>query len=157
MTLSEILSLRTTDPRTFDALVAEKVLGWTRPPGPSLGDTKIGDWYQPKGTTEYVLHAKTGQRASWHDWCNAFLWPGNGGMIPEFHDDPAADLEVHDLACVWSDNRRREYFGWLGAMLANRCFDRKDTKPRRDCYLSLMEFYQPGDYAAAALATVESI
>lgn len=162
MTLQELLHLRTADPRRFDALVADKVLGWQWwrftpysagvKEGP--GGKGVLDIHPLAGKPPYRFLASKEQLTQHHEGWGPVLWDGVEELpvnveypIPNYHADPAADLDCHRVACGWNDAKRLRHFKLLQAVLDTRGFWLHGL-PR-------LIHYQPGDYAVAALSVLE--
>lgn len=122
MTLVEVLALRASEPRRFNALVAEHVHGKETFQG-SHG------FFYLKGEPGLL-----------------------GNLMPRDYDDnPAADLGCHRVACAWDSKRRQHYFQWLGTLLSNRLYGHADQPAAHWPDVRVLEAYTVGDYATAAI------
>lgn len=135
MTLDEILKLRAEKPDEFCCLVAEKLLGYQWDGNPR-GEQRL------RGRKGYVAARKGGvyRMLGYPEW-----------DIPRVNVSADADLEVHRVACGqqtrWLFSKRQRYYAFLTNILRRRA-------NVNVAWPDAMEYYQVGDYATAALATV---
>lgn len=136
MTLEQILALRRDKLCEFDAMVAERVFGLGRDVRVAGETNKVRVWTANPAIDDGVWTADQ-LRTYGAPYC--------------YHSDPTADMDVHRAACAWDVERQRRYFDCLEAVLSSR---NPELKPHYRG-LGLVRWYEVGDYAAAALATLE--
>lgn len=142
MTLDEILKLRAEKPDEFCVLVAEKVMGC--------------EWRGNR--TESRLYSKESDLMAVRDRSGLRLIGYMVKPVLRFIERADGDLEAHRAACAWETPRKRLYFQTLGSVLQWRGTGQAHQPSREEAScnvrIALLEWYQTGDYAAAALASV---
>jgi len=112
-------------------LVAELVMGWHEDERHGFG-----------GITQCWRDAAGIMQADY------FAWNPAG--------DAACDYQVLCRTREGLDDvARARFYGFLGARLGNRLFERDDLRLQFDSPLSWMEGYRPGDYCLAALEAMK--
>ncbi len=167
--MKSIQQLREAEPRAFDAMVCEKVMGWERVDVDYHTAQKKKGWVKLRGgyygtpsqakhevlfddlgikcVGIYWLDPKT-QRVRPENECT----PDNGGDI-EFHphENATADLEAHRVACAWIFSKRQRYLMELNDLWRSRY----ESGGENVAVFQLVSKYQIGDYSQAALEALE--
>ena len=127
--------------REFDALVAEKVMGWTKPrkggqipPCPDVGQW---DYFNPPREIE--------------DWRSDYHWREPNGTCwhepKPYSASIEAAWEVHRKACGWLFSRRQKY-------LAELTFAIREEVGQPVVWPDLLVLLKPRHICVAALKTV---
>ena len=153
MTLADILALRAAKPREFDALVSKTLF-----PGKHVHDIRRSDWgCEPSDPERYCVRCNGGWYWKSKSDANELCMKA----VPPYTGSADADLAVHRVACLANKQvSRNDYFGVLGLILANRRYERPPGYGHAgwargsDWMLDMVGSYQPGDFAASALAVV---